>query len=735
MGKKIRRKTKINYDIAGILFIVLGLFSLMSLFTASVGAVGKACATILKVATGEGRYIFPILPIILGVTLMRRRSRDGLAIKLWGAISLYVWLITFIHFMIPLEYSLKAGLEGEGGGIIGSVFYYIFHRSFGRAGSYILIAAFSLISLTMITGISPAELIKKVYLKTKNSLGDLAVMLRDFLFIEVEEDEGQHYGTVIINQNGKEIAVFDAVSEQTGVSLEEDASRRTRRKKQNKHIRDLPADKEEANDDGMEVNISGESSNYQLPPITILDKSVHKGKKPNRDISDNIKVLEETLRSFGINARVTQVSCGPTITRYEIQPPSGVKVSRIVALADDIALGMAAQDVRIEAPIPGKAAVGIEVPNKEITMVHLRELLETKEFKSARSHLSMALGKDIAGKPIIADLSRMPHLLIAGATGSGKSVCLNTLIASVLFKSTPSDVKLLIIDPKMVELTAYNGIPHLISPVVTNPKKAATSLRWAVKEMEGRYAQFAEAGVRDIFRYNNQFKKTGKGADKGLMPLIIVIIDELADLMMIAPADVEDAICRLAQMARAAGIHLLVATQRPSVDVITGLIKANIPSRISFAVSSQSDSRTILDMGGAEKLLGKGDMLYYPVGASKPIRVQGAFLSDKEVEALVDYLKKQDEPEYDEQILKADSKETSVIDEDDELLPKAVETLIQTGHASISMLQRRLRIGYARAARLIDIMERNGIVGGYEGSKPRAILMTMEEYKDKFGKK
>ncbi|HZK18699.1 MAG TPA: DNA translocase FtsK, partial [Clostridia bacterium] len=540
---------------------------------------------------------------------------------------------------------------------------------------------------------------------------------------------------VIINQNGNEIAVFDGVSEQVGRLPEKSPPRRSKRKTQNKHIEDLQPPEREKMDVGMEVGVLNENSDYKLPPITILDKAVHKGKKANRDISDNIKVLEETLRSFGINARVIQVSRGPAITRYEIQPPAGVKVSRIVALADDIALGMAAQDVRIEAPIPGKAAVGIEVPNKEISMVHLRELLETKEFKTARSHLAMALGKDIAGNPIIADLSRMPHLLIAGATGSGKSVCLNTLIASVLFKSTPSEVKLLIIDPKMVELTAYNGIPHLISPVVTNPKKAATSLRWAVKEMERRYAQFAEAGVRDIFRYNNQYKKSGKDMDQGKMPLIIVIIDELADLMMVAPADVEDAICRLAQMARAAGIHLLVATQRPSVDVITGLIKANIPSRISFAVSSQSDSRTILDMGGAEKLLGKGDMLYYPVGASKPIRVQGAFLSDKEVEGLVDYLKGQDEPEYDEQVLKADSKTRSVIDEDDELLPKAVETLIQTGHASISMLQRRLRIGYARAARLIDIMERNGIVGGYEGSKPRAILMTMEEYKDKFGKK
>ena len=335
--------------------------------------------------------------------------------------------------------------------------------------------------------------------------------------------------------------------------------------------------------------------------------------------------------SFGVNAKVLQVSRGPAITRYEIHPPSGVKVSRIVSLADDIALAMAAPDVRIEAPIPGKAEVGIEVKNKEIATVHLRDLLETQEFRQAKSKLTVVFGKDIAGNPIVSDLAKMHHLLIAGATGSGKSVCLNTLIASILFKASPDEVKFLLIDPKMVELATYNSIPHLVSPVVTDARKAASSLRWATREMERRYALFASAGVRDITRYNDLIKTKDPGNVKPL-PLIVVIIDELADLMMVAPADVEDAICRLAQMARAAGIHLVVATQRPSVDVITGLIKANIPSRVSFAVSSQVDSRTILDMGGAEKLLGKGDMLFFPVGASKPIRVQGAFLSDRERE-------------------------------------------------------------------------------------------------------
>ena len=475
-------------------------------------------------------------------------------------------------------------------------------------------------------------------------------------------------------------------------------------------------------------------SSFQLPPISILARPHRiKSNRLSKDISENIQILEETLESFGVKAKILQVSRGPAITRYEIQPPPGVKVSRIVSLADDIALSMAAPDVRIEAPIPGKAAVGIEVPNKEISMVHLRDLLETQEFVQSGSRLTIALGKDIAGNPEVTDLAKMPHLLIAGATGSGKSVCLNTLIASILFKATPEEVKLLMIDPKMVELATYNGIPHLVNPVVTDSKKAATALRWAVREMERRYELFAQAGVRDITRYNKLFKNKEPG-DGQPLPLIVVIIDELADLMMVAPADVEDAVCRLAQMARAAGIHLVVATQRPSVDVITGLIKANIPSRISFAVSSQIDSRTILDMAGAEKLLGKGDMLFYPVGASKPVRIQGAYLSDREVEELVNYLKKQAEPVYDEKILSSEPEEEAIPEMEDGLLPQAVKILIESGHASISMLQRRLHIGYARAARLIDIMEQRGIVGGYEGSKPRSILMTLEQYNQIFRK-
>jgi S-DNA-T family DNA segregation ATPase FtsK/SpoIIIE len=477
-------------------------------------------------------------------------------------------------------------------------------------------------------------------------------------------------------------------------------------------------------------------STYVLPPLTLLNTVPHiKSQRINKDITDNVRILEETLASFGVKAVVTQVNRGPSITRYELQPSPGVKVSRIVNLADDIALALAASHVRIEAPIPGKAAVGIEVPNSEMTPVGLREVLEDPGFRSAKSKLVFALGKDIAGQPIVADLAKMPHLLIAGSTGSGKSVCMNALIASILFNTRPDEVKMMMIDPKMVELSNYNGLPHLIHPVVTDAKKAATALRWAVHEMEKRYELFAHAGVKDIFRYNQAALEKEPQNRPELLPQIIILIDELADLMMVAPADVEDAICRLAQMARAAGMHLVVATQRPSVDVITGVIKANIPSRIAFAVSSQVDSRTILDMGGAERLLGRGDMLFYPTGQPKPLRVQGVYVSDKEIEALVEYLKSSaDAPVYIEEF-SAEGDGLSQEDEElDSLLPEAAKLFIESGQASISLLQRRLRIGYTRAARIIDQMEEQGIVGGYEGSKARTIRMTMQQYEARFGR-
>ncbi|MZP31146.1 cell division protein FtsK [Heliobacterium undosum] len=473
---------------------------------------------------------------------------------------------------------------------------------------------------------------------------------------------------------------------------------------------------------------------YDLPPLSLLSRSMRvKSPRLDHDITENVRILEETLNNFGVRVKVTQVNRGPAITRYEVQPAPGVKVSKITNLADDIALSLAAGAVRIEAPIPGKAAVGIEVPNKEVTAVTFREVLETNEFQQASSKLTIALGKDIAGAPVVSELNRMPHLLIAGATGAGKSVCMNTLISSILFKAKPNEVKFLMIDPKMVELTQYNGIPHMIAPVVTDAKKAATALKWIVNEMENRYELFAASGVKDITRYN-QFKALDNpDGPQPALPYVVVLIDELADLMMVAAVDVEDAICRLAQMARAAGIHLVIATQRPSVDVITGIIKANVPSRIAFAVSSQIDSRTILDQAGAEKLLGRGDMLFSPVGSNKPQRVQGCYVSDKEVETVVEFLKTQGLPEYQEGVIKAQEQAEAPEEDDDELFVDAVRVLLDSGQASISMLQRRLRVGYARAARLIDIMEQRGIVGGYEGSKPREILISKVQFEAKYG--
>lgn len=482
-----------------------------------------------------------------------------------------------------------------------------------------------------------------------------------------------------------------------------------------------------------------EEPEYIKPPIEILNEI----EKPNEsnlqeELRTNAEKLVSTLQSFGVQTRIIDIARGPAVTRYELQPSAGVKISKITNLADDIALNLAASGVRIEAPIPNKPAVGIEVPNKVVSTVSIREIIDSPEFQQAKSPLAVALGRDIAGKVTVADLAKMPHTLIAGSTGSGKSVCINSLIVSMLYHSTPQEVKLLLIDPKMVELGIYNGIPHLLIPVVTDPKKAAGALSWAVNEMLNRYQLFKDYSVRDMTGFNRAAEKNGLKP----MPQIVIIIDELADLMMAAPGEVEDSICRLAQMARAAGMHLVIATQRPSVDVITGVIKANIPSRIAFAVSSQIDSRTILDSSGAEKLLGRGDMLFSPIGSSKPTRVQGCFVTDGEVERIIEFIKQSGQKmTYDEQILQeidrhavSDNKKKGGKDEgggfsdEDEMLPSAIEIVVETGQASTSMLQRRLKLGYARAARLMDAMEEKGIIGPFEGSKPRQVLITKERW-------
>ncbi len=478
---------------------------------------------------------------------------------------------------------------------------------------------------------------------------------------------------------------------------------------------------------------------YEFPPMELLKKGKQTGGDSDAHLRETAGKLQETLHNFGVNVSITNVSCGPTVTRYELQPEQGVKVSKIVGLTDDIKLNLAATDIRIEAPIPGKAAVGIEVPNENNSTVMLRDLLQSEAFSSCKSKLAFAAGKDIAGKPVITDIAKMPHLLIAGATGSGKSVCINTIIISLLYKASPDDVKLIMIDPKVVELSVYNGIPHLFIPVVTDPKKAAGALNWAVAEMTDRYNKFAQYNVRDLKGYNAKVESISNIEDENKpkkLPQIVIIVDELADLMMVAPGEVEDSICRLAQLARAAGIHLIIATQRPSVNVITGLIKANMPSRIAFSVSSGVDSRTILDMNGAEKLLGKGDMLFYPQGYQKPARVQGAFVSDQEVGAVVDFLSKQNPTaEYDKEIQEKIEavKETTAAGADtandrDVYFADAGKFIIEKDKASIGMLQRVFKIGFNRAARIMDQLYEAGVVGDEEGTKPRKVLMSMEEF-------
>ena len=494
-------------------------------------------------------------------------------------------------------------------------------------------------------------------------------------------------------------------------------------------------EKNEAEVLNLEHNQIEEYDDYIFPPTNLLNEGErYSNESSGRELREIRDKLQTTLTNFNVDARVVGVTRGPTVTQYEIQPNVGVKVSKILNLSDDIALNLAAKSIRIEAPIPGKSAVGIEVPNRTKETVWLREVIESDAFQDATSKVSFALGKTIDGQPYVSDIAKMPHMLIAGATGSGKSVCINSILISLLYKAKPNEVKLILIDPKVVELGVYNDIPHLLIPVVTDPKKAAGALNWAVQEMVDRYNKFASKGVRDIRGYNEALNEEG---EDGILPQIVIIVDELADLMMVAPSEVEDAICRLAQMARAAGMHLIIATQRPSVDVVTGIIKANIPSRIAFTVSSQVDSRTILDMGGAEKLLGKGDMLYFPIGESKPIRVQGTFVSDKEIEEIVDFIKRNSPASYNPDVLDAFAKinqpPQAVAEQQsdaDEFLTDAIELAVKQGTASASLIQRKFKVGYARAGRIIDQMEERGIISGFDGSKPRQVLISEEEWEE-----
>ncbi|WP_129597042.1 FtsK/SpoIIIE family DNA translocase [Anaerophilus nitritogenes] len=746
-SKKTVEKSILKNEIISLFTISIGILMMISLQTESTGKLGKLIESVLKGLLSFPAYILPYFIVFLGVFSMigksihfDQRSKCSAFVLYLGYVILYgIYGLDQLPTQIGLD-SMKLfyerGVMGSGGGVIGSVFAYIGIKLLGVNGSYVVVLTIMIIAFMVMTKMSLVHLLKNI----KQVLTKMIFLIGQTVleFIQVPNKEEKQYKkkdkpTKKIQDDTKNLA-------QQNVNLDEkikilDFTRESPDhvdiQKEDIQVEDLP--KKESKNDEQEIHIHIQNTEktdveYEIPSFDLLnDPIIANNKNDKKEILHKAKTLEETLENFGVEANVVQVSKGPTITRYEIQPSPGVKVSRIVNLSDDIALNLAASHIRIEAPIPGKAAVGIEIPNEEVSPVTIREVLESEKFQNNESKLTFVLGKDIAGNPITADLSKMPHMLIAGATGSGKSVCINTLITSILYKATPDEVKLLLVDPKVVELNNYNGIPHLLIPVVTDPKKASSALNWAVGEMTNRYKQFAENNVRDINSYNDKMKNECRD----LLPKIVIIIDELADLMMVAPGQVEDSICRLAQMARAAGIHLIVATQRPSVDVITGVIKANIPSRIAFAVSSQADSRTILDMGGAEKLLGKGDMLFYPVGEAKPVRVQGAFISDHEVERIVEFVKGQTKAhEYEDDII--EKLENNMMSEEDvdELLTDAIELIIGTQQASISMLQRRFRIGYNRAARLIDAMEERGIVGEHVGSKPRDVLLSKEEFEE-----
>lgn len=749
-------------SIFGILILSAAILLIVSMvFTSGAGPFGEAVSSILKGVFGASGYLFPFIVLYLGWIILTKKNPGSYRTRilcmgillLLSSCFLYIFFSSDIYnpqaqFLKNVSNFYNEGKELYGGGVIGGLLTVPLIQVFEHVGAFIILLTAFIITLIIGTNFTLGTLAAGIKSFSTSIIGIIsrskpvkgsASEVKDENILKkpkkvISENEGMTNTLEINDYADRKVIDFE---KELNNKNRDKAAREKEQTENVKEFNDKIKPGQSKGEEAEELNLDHNTlrkldEDYKYPPIEILKSASDNGKVGSKkELQDTAVKLEQTLASFGVNARVINVSRGPTVTRYELSPGAGVKVSKIVGLADDLALNLAAPAVRIEAPIPGKAAVGIEIPNKELAPVYLRDVVESREFKNHASNLAFAIGKDIAGRIVIGDIAKMPHLLIAGATGSGKSVCINTLITSILYKARPDQVKLLMIDPKVVELGIYNGIPHLLIPVVTDPKKAAGALNWAVQEMVSRYNLFADKGVRDIKGYNAALKEEGIDA---LLPQVVVIIDELADLMMVAPNDVEDAICRLAQMARAAGMHLVVATQRPSVDVITGVIKANIPSRISFAVSSQVDSRTILDMAGAEKLLGKGDMLYYPIGEPKPIRLQGALISDKEVEAAVDFIKGQAEASYNEDILEKLESEGETVEADpgdnDVLLPQVIDMVVETGQASISIIQRRFKVGYARAARLIDQMEARGIVGGFEGSKPRRVLVSKHQWEE-----
>lgn len=746
-------------EITGIFIVAFAVFLIIVTTKENqTGIIGKTINVFTHSLFGRGADVMPFFILIIGIMRLLNIIVFSDSNQVVAVIGFFVCFIMYsamlnieilkesTGFQELIKSSSEAGILKQGGGIIGNILTYIFLKLVGKNGTYIVLGALIFTNFILFTNQSIIGIFKIITEHFKKLLKSIY----SFVFTEVAPEGNKKVKEKVVKvqeEQEENIKIYDYLnpldnSKKTEIiQLKIDDVKKTNSAL---NYSEKPEVKQEAAEDIKEkkdlkekfeskeitddiINIAGvKNDKYKLPSVSLLEPIPQHVRGDKEDLKKDGEKLIETLNNFNIPCNILQINKGPTITRYEIQPAPGIKVSRITGLSNDIALALATSDIRMEAPIPGKAAIGIEVPNRNKTSVYLRSLIESKEYKSVNTNVPFALGKDIAGKNIIAAIDKMPHLLIAGATGSGKSVCINSLIMSILFKAKPDEVKLILVDPKVVELSVYNGLPHLLIPVVTDPRKAANALNWAVSEMTNRYKIFAQNSVRDLSSYNEKMVKEGNEK----MPQIVIVIDELADLMTVASSEVEEYITRIAQLARACGMHLVIATQRPSVDVITGVIKANIPSRIAFAVSSHIDSRTILDTGGAEKLLGKGDMLYHPIGLPKPIRIQGTFISDDEIKRVVENIKAQQiEIKFGKQneIINEIEKSPKQNEDVDEFLEQAVEMVVNDGQASASYIQRKFKVGYARAARIIDQLEERGIVGGHEGSKPRKVLISKEE--------
>lgn len=711
MKKKNTKNETISIFI--ISFSLLYIFAFI--FTDKMGIIGRIIVQTTTRNIGLGAYIFPFLLLFGGMVILLDFKLPNPYHKFFGIGFLFIIFLVFIHLrLLLLNHSYLLAKNGAGGGLLGYYFANSLYLYFGTRGAYLVLISLSLISTLFITEVSYFYIFSNLINRIKIISHNFYNLLKNIgvkIYKSSKYKEVTDYQEYKINKVSKKI--LKEKQKENELKLKEGII---------------------VNEDYPESKIS----KYQIPPLSLLSDPYSEEKIDTKlNIEENIKILESTFSNFGIDAKVVGVIQGPTVTRYEIHPAPGVKISKITILSNDIALAFAVASVRIEAPIPGKNAVGIEVPNRKRINVYLKEILQSNEFKNSKFKLPIALGIDIGGKPIIADLIELPHLLIAGATGSGKSVCINNIILSIIYNLSPEKVKFIMIDPKRVELNIFNGIPHLLIPIITDTNQAIKVLNWVISEMEKRFKIFAEAGVRNLEGYNEYVRNLKN--DTNALPYIIIIIDELADLMLSSPVKAEEVLCRLAQMTRATGIHLIIATQRPSVDIITGSIKINFPSRIAFAVSTQVDSRTILDVNGAEKLLGNGDMLFSPVGVSKPIRAQGAFVTEKEIKNIVSYLREHGQSlEYEQEVLEFKNNKNLFIEteeeEEDELFNEAISIIINNKQASISILQRKLRIGYTRAARLIDLMEKRGIVGPYDGRNPRKILLSEDEYLNNFEK-